>query len=228
MDHEQTLAPAVDVSSLLEFTQLAPDLTETDICKACDLVKARALSALIVRPSDVDLAIHWIPRLGTVVDWPYGNATTSVKAFGTRDMLRRGAKEINTVMNTSKLLSRHFQYLETELMQMADACHQSGAIIKVAIESQYLNEEHKILACRIAKRTGVDYIGTSVIEDVPLLKEYGRDRFHLLYTGSAGNLDQALELHQAGFTRIQTSSPLAILEEWEARQQASKQDHVLS
>ncbi|MDQ2945492.1 MAG: deoxyribose-phosphate aldolase, partial [Acidobacteriota bacterium] len=123
-----------DLSTLMEHTLLAPQLSETDVGTGCELAKQYAIAAVIVRPSDLDLAINWLRgspvALGTVIDVPNGYSTTAAKLFAARDALRRGAKEIGTVMNTGKLISRQFQYLETELLQMADACHACGAILK--------------------------------------------------------------------------------------------------
>src|SRR5207302_5932451 len=107
------------------------------------------MAAVLVRPCDIDLAVRWVTSssvtLGTSIDVPYGYSTSSSKVFAVRDALRRGAKEIDTVMNTGKLISRQFQYLETELLQMADACHSAGDILKVVLESEYLNEEMRFV-----------------------------------------------------------------------------------
>ena len=65
------------------------------------------------------------------------------------------------VINIGKLLSRQFQYVETELLQMAKACHESGAILKVIFENAYLTDDLKIIACKICKRAEVDFVKTS-------------------------------------------------------------------
>jgi deoxyribose-phosphate aldolase len=176
---------------------------------------------VLVRPSDVDLAVHWMKgstvALGTVADWPHGSSSTSVKTYAVRDMLRRGAKEIDTVMNTGKLVSRQFPYLEMELVQMADACHQAGAVLKVILQNEFLDHELKIVACRIAKRAGVDYLASAGFEDFALLSEYLRDRARLKAAGPVESLDDALRLRQAGCTRIASENTAAILQAWKAR-----------
>ena len=131
--------------------------------------------------------------------------------------MRRGVKEIDTVMNTGKLVSRQFQYLETELLQMADACHQSAALLKVNLESEFLTEELNIIACRIARRAGADYIGTNKLEDVPLLLSHARDRLKIKCHGQIGDLDRVLALREAGCLRIELQEPVAILDAWKAR-----------
>ncbi len=227
MDHEVETQPAAvpapayeDLASLMEHVLLRPDLSETDVAQGVELAKRLGVAAVIVRPSDVDLAARWMAgssvALGTVVDWPYGTETTSVKTYAVRDMLRRGVKEIDTVMNTGKLISRQFQYLEVELVQMADACHQSGAILKVILENQYLVEELKILACRICRRAGVDYIASAAREDMPLLKEYSKKRLKLKAWGGIDSLEQAQEFRGAGCERLQSEHSASILASWRA------------
>ena len=201
-------------SQVFEQTLLAPSLSETDVAQGCELARQYALAAVIVRPSDLDLVTNWLRgssvALGTIIDVPFGHSTTAAKLFAARDALRRGAKEIETVMNTGKLLSRQFQYLETELLQMADSCHASGAILKITLESEHLNEELKIVACRIAKRVGADYLSASTPEDIAALKTRIKVR------ASVDSLDQALACREAGCERLHSTQPGPILEAWKA------------
>ena len=160
-------------------------------------------------------------RLATLADSPHGYSTTAAKTYAARDLLRRGVHEIDTVMNTGKLVSRQFQYLETELLQMADACHQSGALLKVNLESEFLNEELNIVACRIARRAGADYIGTNKLEDVPVLLAHSRDRLKIKSHAIITDLETALAFRDAGCSRIELPDPGPILEAWKEKLAAS-------
>ena len=210
-----------DLAGLIEYPLLAPDLSEEDLARACDLAKSYELASIIVRPCDIDAAARWIGgssvRLAARLDGEHGDATTSVKTYAVRDLLRRGAREIDTVLNTGKLRSRQFQYLEMELLQIAEACHQAGAILKVSLESQWLNEELTIVACRILRRAGADFAAGSSLDYIALLKTNSRERLQLKSCGDAAELDTALAFRQAGCTRIECSHPAAILDDWNAR-----------
>lgn len=206
-----------DIAGLIDYVLLRTELSESDIADGCALARRYQIPAVVVRPSDVDLAIRWVGGpvlLATEVE-SYG--ATAVKTFATRDMLRRGVKQIDTAMNTGKLISRQFQYLETELMQMADACHQNGAVLNVFLESQHLNEELKIVACRVCRRAGVDAIGSDNPEDMPLLKEYSKDRLALKSWRLVESLEGAQALRDLGFVRMRTLNPAPILEAWKAK-----------
>jgi deoxyribose-phosphate aldolase len=210
-----------DLAGLIDYALIRSELSEADIARGCELAKQQGVASVVVRPSDVDLAARWMAgsavRLGAIVDSPHGYSTTAAKTYAVRDLLRRGVQEIDTVMNTGKLISRQFQYLETELLQMADACHQSGALLKVNLESEYLTEELNIIACRIARRAGTDYIGTNKLEDVALLLAHSRDRLKVKCHGQIADLGSALGFRDAGCARIEIAEPVAILEAWKAR-----------
>jgi deoxyribose-phosphate aldolase len=210
-----------DLAGLIDYALTRSELPEADVARGCELAKQQGVASVLVRPSDVDLAARWMAgsavRLGTLVDSPHGYSTTAAKTYAARDLLRRGVQEIDTVMNTGKLVSRQFQYLETELLQMADACHQSGALLKVNLESEFLTEELNIVACRIARRAGADYIGTTKLEDVALLLSHSRDRLKIKCHAAVAGLDAALAFREVGCGRIEIGEPIPILEAWKAR-----------
>jgi deoxyribose-phosphate aldolase len=210
-----------DLAGLIDYALTRPELSEADVARGCELAKQQGVASVIVRPSDVDLAARWMAgsavRLCALADSPHGYSTTAAKTYAARDLLRRGVQEIDTVMNTGKLVSRQFQYLETELLQMADACHQSGALLKVNLESEYLTEELNIIACRIARRAGADYIGTNKLEDVALLLSHSRDRLKIKCHAQIADLGSALGFRDAGCARIEIPEPVPILEAWKAR-----------
>ena len=217
----QPEATYAGLAGLIEYPLVQPQLSEEDVARGLETAKKHALAAVIVRPSDVDLVARWIAgsqvRLAAPAGGPHGSATTAAKVYEARDLLRRGIREIDTVMNSGKLISRQFQYLETELLQMAEACRESGGILKVGLECEYLTEELKIVACRIARRAGAAFIGADRLEDIALLKSHSRERLKLKSSAHALDLEAALAAREAGCERIELSEPAAILEAWKAR-----------
>jgi deoxyribose-phosphate aldolase len=208
-----------DLAKLMELPLLGPELTEEQIHSGCDLARRYGLATVTVRASDIDLAERWTRSsitLGAAVDWPHGYSTTAVKQYAARDALRRGAREITVTVNTGKLISRQFQYLEMELLQIAEACHEVGALLSVNLETGHLNEEHKIVACRISKRAGADFLATSEALDMPFLREHARERIQLKLR-DARTLESALEALAAGCTRIESPHAIEILDAWKSR-----------
>ncbi|MBZ5611781.1 MAG: hypothetical protein LAP38_26270 [Acidobacteriia bacterium] len=210
-----------DLAGLIEYTLVRADLSEEDVARGCELAKSYRVAAVVVRPCDVEVAARWMAgsevRIGAILDIPHGYSTTGAKLYAARDLLRRGVHQIDTVLNTGKLISRQFQYLEMELVQMAEAVHESGASLAIQLESEYLTEELKIVACRIARRAGAEYIGSNRAEDLPLFQAHSRERLKLKSQAAAGSLDAVLALRDAGCSRIQLSDPAAILDAWKQK-----------
>jgi deoxyribose-phosphate aldolase len=205
------------IAELVDLPLFRSDVLEDDIARGCELARQHGFAAVIVRPCDLDQAARWVGPvvLAAHID---GTATTSVKSFATRDAIRRGAREIDTILNTGKLRSRQFQYLEMELTQMAEACHESGARLKVHLQSEYLDDELKILACRIGRRASIDCLATNQPGDLTLLREYARERFALKFSGEVAGLDGLLAVRDSGCSRVELSDPAPLVAAWQERQ----------
>ena len=224
-----------DIAGMIEHPVLRPEFSEEEVHTGCEIARQYRIAAVTVRPSDVDLAVSWMAGSGvavaSVVSYPHGAATTSVKLYETRDLLRRGATEIDTVINIGKMISRQFQYVEVELQQMAAACHESGAILKVAFENGYLTDDLKTIACKIVKRAEADYARTSTpfgpapysLEDVALMKRLLGDRAKVKASGGVRTITDVLELRAAGCSRIGTIATVGILEDWKAMVAAQRE-----
>ncbi|HLJ51641.1 MAG TPA: hypothetical protein VKU01_36795 [Bryobacteraceae bacterium] len=217
-----------ELAKIIELPLIGSELSEEQVAQGCETARQYGMASVIVRPSDVDLAERWTRSafvLGAVIDWPHGFSTTAVKQYAARDALRRGAKEITVAINTGKLVSRQFQYVEMELIQIAEACHEIGAFLTVSLESGYLTDEHKIVACRIAKRVSSDFIATPEPSDVALLREHGKGRIQIKLRG-AGTLEAALNAFDAGCSRIETARGAEILDAWKVRLAAEAEAHA--
>ncbi len=217
------------LAKMIDHSLVRPELTEADIVEGCRLAKSYHVASVSVRPSDVDAAVRELQSsdvaVGSVAGFPHGSSTTGTKLYEARDLLRRGAKEIDMVLNIGKLRSRAFQYVETELLQMAEACHQNGAILKVIFENAYLTDELKIVACRICNRAGVDFAKTSTgfaptgytLEDLRLMRKHLPADIGLKAASGVRTLETALEVYAAGCSRFGATQTAPILEAWKAR-----------
>lgn len=213
---------------------MQPDLTDAQVLEGLEMAKRYRIACVCVRPCDIDLAVRTLQsggvKPGAVCGFPHGNGNTATKLYETRDLLRRGAKEIDMVIAISKLLSREFQHVQMELLQMSELCHKEGAILKVILENAYLTSELKIIACRCCERAEVDFVGTSTgfapsgytIEDVKLMRKHLPEEIGVKAAGDIRTVDEALALSEAGVTRFGTGSAPELLEEWKVRLTAPK------
>ena len=228
-DVREPLATYEQLAKMIDHSLLKPQLSEEQVIEGCEIASKYNVANVTVRPSDADLAVSLMKGagipVGSVVGFPHGSSTTSVKLYETRDLLRRGVKEIDMVINIGKMISRQFQHVETELRQMAETCHEEGAIVKVIFENAYLTDELKIIACRISKRTGVDFSKTSTgfapsgatIEDLRLMYKHCAPEVQVKAAGGVRTMERAVEVYEAGCTRFGATATVAILDAWKQR-----------
>ena len=217
------------LAKMIDHSLVRPELTDEQVVAGCELAKRYQVASVSVRPCDVDLAVRLLNgsgvTVGSLAGFPHGSSTTAVKLYEIRDVLRRGAKEVDMVLNISRLLSRQFQYVETELLQAAEECHKQGALLKVIFENAYLTDELKIVACRISARAEVDFVKTSTafapagytLEDLKLMRAHTPEHIGIKAAGGVRTLEKALEVYQAGCSRFGATATAAILDEWKAR-----------
>jgi deoxyribose-phosphate aldolase len=218
-----------DLAHRLDLPLVRPDLTSQRLAEGLQLARHLGIACASVRPSDLDLAVRVLEgsrvQPGSVVGFPHGAQTTATKLYEARDLLRRGAKELDMVVAIPNLLSREFQYVQVELSQMAELCRKEGAVLKVILENAYLTDELKIIACRCCERAEVNFVETSTgfapsgctLADVKLMRYYLPETIGVKAAGGLRTLDELLEVYQAGATRMGTGSAGAILEQWKTR-----------
>ncbi|MFB3829462.1 MAG: deoxyribose-phosphate aldolase [Bryobacteraceae bacterium] len=223
------------VARLIDHSLVRPELTTAQVVEGCQLARRYGVATVSVRPCDIETAVRVLQgsgvKVGSVAGFPHGSSTTAVKLYEARDALGRGAREIDMVINVSKLLSREFQHVEMELLQMAETCHKQGALLKVIFENAYLTGELKIIACRILNRAGADFAKTSTgfapggctLEDVRLMRAHLPEHIGVKAAGGVRTLEKLKEVYEAGCTRVGATATAAILDAWneELKQRAA-------
>jgi deoxyribose-phosphate aldolase len=211
-------------AALLDFPLLSPALADEQIVAGIETAKRYGIASVTVRPCDIDLAVRSLQGSSVipaaVCGFPHGTQNTATKLFEARDLLRRGAKEIAAVIGIPRLLSREFQHVQSELLQLAESCHRESARLTIILETGYLTEELKVIACACCERAEVDTVCPSAtgynIADLQLLRRHLPEETALQAAG-VETLDQVLELQSLGIARISAPNPAAILDEWAAR-----------
>jgi deoxyribose-phosphate aldolase len=216
-----------DLAGMVDYTVVAPELSEDHTARACGDAKRLRPARMIVRPSDLDSVTRWLGGtgigVGAVVSYPNGADTTPVKLYAVRDALGRGAKAIETVLSPARMISRQFRYLESELLQMSQECHRAAAELILDLELAYLSEDLRAIACRLAKRVEVDWVragslnapGEVTLEDARWLTVKMGDRVKVSGPWPA-TVEAALEAHAAGIAGFQSTDPRPLLTAWTA------------
>lgn len=180
----------------------------------------------MVRPCDVDSALRFLSlgvvKVASVCGHPFGGSTTGVKLYECRDLLRRGVKQINAFPNPGKMISRQFQHQEIELIQLADSCLEAGATLKIVADSRLLNDEMKIILCRMAKRVNAHYVTTTEPRDLELILKHCGDRVKV-ECGGVATPEQARHALGLGCTSLSSPDSEALLLAFEKELAANKQ-----
>jgi len=223
-----------EFAKTVDHTLLKPDALEEDVRQLCREAAHYHFAAVCILPCYVRLASRNLRgtdvKVATVVSFPFGADTTAVKAASVRDAIQGGASEIDVVMNISKFLSGEFAYVAEELAslngEVSAVAMNNGlndAVLKVIVETGYLSDKMKRLAVQIVAASGADFVKTSTgcgpdgasSEDVSLLREEAPEGLAVKASGGIRTLEDALDLLNAGASRLGTSSSVAIMREAE-------------
>ncbi len=220
-DPRPSLAREGDLAALLEQSLVRPDLNSSAALISLQEARQSGIAAVVVRPCDLELAVRTLEGSAVmpagIVGYPYGFQTTAVKLYELRDLLRRGAREIEMVIGLPHLLSREFQHVQTELTQATEACRREGALLKVILPAEYLTDELKVIACGCCERAEVDFVHASTLSDIEFLRRHLPDEIALKVSGGITTLDQVLQAYQSGCSRVQPDLPSAVLSQWRQR-----------
>ena len=150
------------ILSKTDHTLLAQGADFEQIKALCDDAIKYGTASVCIAPSFVKAAKKYVGnkmQICTVIGFPNGYNTTSVKCFETRDAVANGADEIDMVINIGMLKEKRYDDILSEINAIKDAC--DGRILKVIIETCLLTDDEKIKMCEIVSNSNADYIKTS-------------------------------------------------------------------
>ena len=154
-----------EIAAMLDHSTLQPWLTEADIRRGCEIALKYGTASVCARPGDVPVLAEMLRgspvKVCTVIGFPHGAHETAIKAAEAELAIREGCQELDMVINIGRLKGGDADYVESEIRQLADIAHRGGAILKVILETCYLTDEEKVLACRLSERAGADFVKTS-------------------------------------------------------------------
>jgi deoxyribose-phosphate aldolase len=216
--------PDIDLAEWIDHTLLDPLATTEAIAELCDQADRLHFPAVCVYPIHVKQAVELLhrknPKVCTVIGFPSGAMTSTVKRYEAQEALENGAQELDVVIHLSGLVQGQVDAVHQDL---ADICGLSEVPVKAILEMTRLNEAQKRLAVEICMDAGVAFVKTSTgwhggatVEDVKLLKALTRDRVGIKASGGIRTVDQALALIEAGATRLGTSHGVEIMRMREA------------
>ncbi len=212
---------AAKLASYIDHTLLKANATQEEIGKLCEEAKKYKFVSVCVNPAYVSLCSQLLRGSGvkvcTVIGFPLGATTPTVKAIEARDAIANGADEIDMVINVGALKSGNYQLVLDDIKAVREATR--GKILKVILETAYLTKEEKIKACQLSKEAGADFVKTSTgfgpsgatVEDIKLMREVVGPTMGVKASGGIRSTKDAADMVAAGATRIGASASVAIV-----------------
>jgi deoxyribose-phosphate aldolase len=212
-----------DLAQYIDHTLLRPDASAADIDRLCTEAVEHGFASVCINPTWVPRAVARLRGTGipvaSVVGFPFGATMPEIKAHEARLVIRAGAREIDMVINVGALKSGLHDEVRSDIAAVSDACHESGALNKVIIETALLTDREKVIACQLAVRAKADFVKTSTgyggggatVFDVALMREAVGPKLGIKASGGIRTRDDVQEMIAAGATRIGASAGVKIV-----------------
>lgn len=209
------------INQYIDHTLLKPESTQEQIDHLLSEAVEYQFASVCVNPTWVAHCAKTLASTGvkvcTVVGFPLGANTSSVKAFETKDAIANGADEIDMVINVGQLKSGQYEVVKADIRAVVEASQDK--LVKVIIETCLLTNDEKVKACQLAVSAGADFVKTSTgfsaagatVEDIVLMRETVGPNIGVKAAGGARSYEDAEAFIEAGATRIGTSSGVAIV-----------------
>jgi deoxyribose-phosphate aldolase len=149
----------------IDYAVLKPTATEADVRREARYAATMNFASLCTYPQYVKAAAEELEGSSTipsaVIGFPLGNFPAFVKIKEAEFALEQGARELDVVINQASFATEDYGYVKSEIWELAQITHNNDALLKVIIETCYLNTAKMKLACLLAEQGGADYVKTS-------------------------------------------------------------------
>lgn len=206
-----------EIYTHIDHTQLKQTADWASIQKLCDEAIEGGAASVCIPPCYVKQAADYVEgrmKICTVIGFPNGYQTTTVKLVETKEALADGAEEIDMVINLCDVKNGNYANVAHEIKALKQAC--GNRVLKVIVETCFLTEEEKITLCHIVTEAGADYIKTSTgfgsagatIEDVELFRRECGAEVKIKAAGGIRSQEDAEAMLKAGADRLGSSALL--------------------
>jgi deoxyribose-phosphate aldolase len=210
------------IARFIDHTLLKPTATREDIRALCREAREYRCAAVCVQPVFVSMCSDLLQDSGvavaTVVGFPFGTAKPEVKAFEAARAVEDGAVEVDMVASIGEILAGNYAAVQKDIEAVVAAVA-GRALVKVIIETAYLNKEQIAETSRRVQAAGADFVKTSTgygprgasAEDIRTIRAAVGPDFGIKASGGISNYAKAQEMLAAGATRLGASAAAAII-----------------
>lgn len=211
-----------DLNKYIDHTMLKPFAGEADIKKLCDEARKMNTASVCINPCNVPLARRLLDgtdvKICTVIGFPLGANTTAIKEAETGIAYTDGCDEFDMVLNIGAIKDKRYDYVRRDIEAVVKAA--KGKTVKVIIETFYLTDDEKVMACKLSCEAGANFVktctgfndGIATVEDIKLMKKAVTGSVKVKASSGIRTYEKAAALIEAGAERLGTSSGAAILQ----------------
>lgn len=211
----------MEINRYIDHTVLKAVTESKDILKLCKEAKEYNFYSICVNGCYVKEAKEELKgsdvKIAAVVGFPLGAMTTNSKVYEAKDCIDNGANEIDMVINIGFIKAGRFKEAEEEIKSIKNAIENN--VLKVILETCYLDEDEIIKACELSVKAGADFVKTSTgfgsggatFKDVKLMKEAVNGKAQIKASGGVRDLETAIKYIEMGVTRLGTSSGVELM-----------------
>jgi deoxyribose-phosphate aldolase len=218
-----------DVAKMIDHSLLRPVLRVEELEAGCRLAREYDVASVCILPYALERAAELLAEStvvpSTTIGFPHGGHATRVKAFEAERALDDGGRELDMVVNISKVLSGDWGYVRDDIRAVLEPTHARGAKLKLIFENCYLDDAQKIRLCEIGGELRVDWVKTStgfgtggaVDADLILMRKHAPPHVQVKAAGGVRDLDRLLRVRALGCTRSGATATKEILDEAKRR-----------
>ena len=214
-----------ELAKVIDSTNVKAIATKGEIETLCKEAVEYGFRCAVVNPVYVKLAAKLLKgsnvKVCSTVGFPFGISLPEIKALEAVKAVEDGAEELDMVINLSALKSGDYDFVKRDIAAVVDVKRLSKEImVKVIIETAYLTRDEKVIACKLVKEAGADFVKTSTgffgggatVEDVRLMRQTVGKDMGVKAAGGIRTTRDAIAMIEAGADRIGSSHAKAIVE----------------
>jgi deoxyribose-phosphate aldolase len=210
------------INQYIDHTVLKAVATTGEISQLCTEAKTHQFFSVCVNSCHVPQAKAELAgsavKVCSVVGFPLGAMSSEAKVFEAKHAVAQGADEIDMVINVGLLKSGQSDAVRDEIKVIKQAI--GSRVLKVIIETCYLTDAEKVLACQLAVAAGADYVKTSTgfgtggatFEDVKLMLDTVGGKALVKASGGVKDAETAAKYVAMGVRRLGTSNGIKIVQ----------------
>ncbi len=209
------------LAQYIDHTLLKPEATKDQLKKLCEEAKTYSFATVCVNPSNIEYCAQLLKgstvKPIAVVGFPLGATSKEAKAFEASQAVKKGAEEIDMVINIGALKSKDYCTVLEDIEAVVSASYPKP--VKVIIESGGLTHDEKVIACSLSKVGKAAFVKTSTgfgpggatVEDIELMRTIVGPQMGVKASGGVRDYETAKEMIDAGANRIGASASVAIV-----------------